>query len=122
MSRFLSFIICPAGLLYLFLLVTQFIEGLYLARGFEPPGLYRVLYPLAFLWLIGWFLQKDSSKHVFKGVCDLGFFLYLTWPLSLPYYLFRTRGIKALLMVLGFLAVYLGTYIIGVMICIIFSL
>lgn len=116
MSRFLSFITSPAGSLYLFLLVTHSIDGLYLARGVDAPGVYHLLSFLALVWLMGWWLQQDSRKHEFKWVYDMGFFLYVAWPIILPYYLFKTRGLKALLTILIFLAVYFGTYIIGVVI------
>jgi hypothetical protein len=122
MNRFLSFIASPAGLLYLFVLVTQFIFGLYGARGVDPPGSYRLLYALAFLWLFGWWLQQDSRQHRFKWVYDLGLFLYIAWPVIIPYYLFKTRGVKAFLTILTFLAVYVGTYIMGMMVYLIFKL
>ena len=116
MARFFSLIASPAGLLYLFLLLTQPINGLYDASQVEVPGLYRLLYVLGFIWVIGWWLQQDSRRHGFKWVYDLGLFLYIAWPIILPYYLFKTRGLKALLTILIFLAVYLGAYIIGVII------
>jgi hypothetical protein len=122
MRRFLSLIASPAGLLYLFLLVTHPIDGLYLARGVEAPGVYRLLSLLALIWLMGWWLQQDSREHRFKWVYDMGFFLYIAWPVILPYYLFKTRGLKALLTILIFLAVYFGTYIMGVVIYTVFAL
>jgi hypothetical protein len=121
MNRFLSFIASPAGLIYLFMLVAHPLEGLYLARGVEVPGLYSLMGRLTFFWLIGWWVLKDSRRHGFKLVYDMGFFLFIAWPLILPYYLFKTRGIKALLTILSFLAVYVGTYVMGVLAYAIFS-
>jgi hypothetical protein len=44
----------------------------------------------------------------------MGFFLSVAWPFLVPYYLFKTRGVKkAFLTILSFLAVYAGTYIMG---------
>jgi hypothetical protein len=116
MRRLLSLITSPAGLLYIFLLVTQPAFGLYTARGIEPPGLFRLLYSLCFLWIIGWWLQRDSRERGFSLVYDMGFFLLIAWPIIMPYYLFKTRGPKAFLTLLAFLAVYLGTYIMTVVI------
>ena len=120
MHRLLSLIASPAGLLYLFLLFTQPAFGLYTARGIEPPGLFEMLYSLCFLWIIGWWLQRDSRKRGFKLVYDMGFFLYIAWPIIMPYYLFKTRGPKAFLTLLIFLAVYAGTYIMTVIIYLVY--
>jgi hypothetical protein len=48
------------------------------------------------------------------SVYDLGFFLYLAWPIVMPYYLIKTRGAKGLLVMLGFVAAYVGAAIIGI--------
>ena len=45
-----------------------------------------------------------------------GLFLYIAWPFIMLYYLFKTRGIKGLLTILAFVVVYLGAYLIGVVI------
>lgn len=121
MSRFLSSVTSTAGLIYLFMLVAHAIEGFYLARGVEIPGLYTLIGRLTFFWLIGWWLLKDSRRHGFKWVYDIGFFLFVAWPLIMPYYLFKTRGIKALLTITIFLAVYVGAYMIGALAYAIFS-
>ena len=44
---------------------------------------------------------------------DMGLFLYVAWPLVLPYYLIKSRGAKGLLVILGFVAVYIGATFVG---------
>ncbi len=44
---------------------------------------------------------------------DMGLFLYVAWPLVLPYYLIKSRGAKGLLVITGFVAVYIGATLIG---------
>src|SRR5712691_5941935 len=108
MTKFFSQIISPTGLLWIFLVTAQIVSGIYLSRGIEPPGAYRLLHTIGFLWIIGWWLQKDSQKHGVKWVFDLGFFLTIAWPFIMPYYLLKTRSVSALLTILAFVGVYLG--------------
>lgn len=39
---------------------------------------------------------------------DLGLFLMIAWPILLPYHLFSTRGLKALLPILFYILVFLA--------------
>lgn len=113
MSQLLSQATSPTALLYTFLIITQFANGIYVARETQPPPAYTFLYPLAFLWIIGWWLLKDSRSRQVEWVFDMGLFLYIAWPFLMPYYLFKTRGLKALLTILIFVVVYLGAAILG---------
>jgi hypothetical protein len=114
MRRLLSQLSAPAILLYLYLVITQLIGGLYAARNAEPPGIYYLLYPIGFLWVIGWWLARDSRRRGVRWVFDMGLFLYVAWPFIMPYYLLKTRGVKGLLTILLFVAAYLGAYMAGV--------
>ena len=115
MSKLLSQIAAPTVLLYIFVVITQFVGGIYLASDAEPPGLFTLLYVVGFLWIIGWWLLSDSRKRGVRWVFDMGLFLYIAWPLILPVYLVKTRGVKGLLVILGFIGVYLGALVAGVM-------
>lgn len=122
MTKFRSQLTSPAALLCIFLVITQIISGIYLSRGIEPPPAYTLLHTLGFLWVIGWWLQKDSRKHGVKWVFDMGLFLYIAWPLIMPIYLFKMRGVKALLTILAFVGIYLGAYIIGAILNVLLTL
>lgn len=115
MSKFLSRLTSPTALLYIFLILTQIATGLYLASGLEPPAFFTLTYTLGFLWIIGWWLRTDSSKTGVRWVYDMGLFLYVAWPFVLPYYLIKSRGAKGLLVILGFVGVYIGATVIGMM-------
>lgn len=115
MSKLLSHITFPTLLLYVFVVITQFVNGIYLASEVEPPGAFTLLYLVGFFWIIGWWLVTDSRKRGFKWPFDLGLFLYIAWPLLMPYYLLKTRGAKGLLVILGFISVYVGALVAGVM-------
>ncbi|HEX7316167.1 MAG TPA: hypothetical protein VF297_19830 [Pyrinomonadaceae bacterium] len=104
----------PAALLYLFVITTQVVTGFYLAGGAQPPPAFTFLYPLALLWAVGWWLRDDSRKRGVAWVFDMGLFLYIAWPVFMPYYLLKTRGAKGLLSMLAFGAAYVVGFVAGV--------
>ena len=114
MTIVLSRILSPTTLLYSFVLITQFAEGVYLGRQIDPPAAFSLLRWAALLWIVGWWLRTDSRKRGGVAVYDLGFFLYIASPLVMPYYLVKTRGVKGLLVILGFIAAYVGATIVGI--------
>lgn len=106
----------PLILLVLCLLLMQIANGAYAAQGLEPSGSFVILCYLSILGLIGYWLDKDSRNYGVKWVYDLGFFLYFAWPFIVPYYLFKTRGIRAILTILIFVGIYLATYLVGLLV------
>jgi hypothetical protein len=116
MATVLSRMFSPAPLLYSFVVITQFAYGVYLGAQLEPPPAVTLLYWLGFLWAVGWWLRIDSRKRGVASVYDLGFFLYIAWPVVMPYYLVKTRGAKGFLVMLGFVAAYFGAAIVGMIV------
>ncbi|MFL6331719.1 MAG: hypothetical protein ACJ754_00075 [Pyrinomonadaceae bacterium] len=100
-------------MLYLYLITAQVITGAYLARGAELPPAFSLLYPLGLLWAVGWWLRRDSRLRGVGWVFDLGLFLYIAWPLFMPYYLLKTRGAKGFLAILAFAGAYVGALLAG---------
>lgn len=113
MSISLSRVASPTVLLYVFLVVAQVASGIYWAAQMEPPPSFTLLYAFGFLWVVGWWLRKDSRKQGVAWALDMGLFLYVAWPVIVPFYLVKTRGAKGLLVILGFVGAYLGALIAG---------
>ena len=113
MRKFLPQISSPTAWLYLYLIVVQFVAGVYLACEAELPPAFSLLYPLGFLWAVGWWLRRDSRLRGVLWVFDMGLFLYIAWPVVIPYYLLKTRGAKGLLVILAFISAYVGALIAG---------
>jgi hypothetical protein len=60
---------------------------------------------IAFLCLLCYWLDLDSRERRIMRVWDMGFFMSFAWPLIVPYYVFKTRGIKRTLLALLLLVV-----------------
>lgn len=112
----------PLIMLCVFLVIAQLINGLYFYRGVAPSNAFSLLYSVCFFLLIGWWLKEDNKTYRIKWVYDIGFFLYLAWMFIIPYYLFKTRGIKGFITILSFVGLLLGTYLIGVIVAMLLSL
>ncbi|MGO9272555.1 MAG: hypothetical protein ACLQOO_20370 [Terriglobia bacterium] len=105
-------IFTPA-LIYALATVAGFASGAYKAHGIEPSMAFRFLTYVGFLALMSYWVQKDSSRSAVWRVFDLGFFMYLLWPVIVPYYLIKTRGPKGLLPIIGFIGAYFVAGILG---------
>ncbi len=114
MANVLSRTLSPTVLLYSFVLITQFANGVYVGLQIEAPAAFALLHWAAQLWIIGWWLGTDSRKRGVLLVYDVGFFLCIAWPIVMPYYLVKTRGAKGLLVILGFIGAYAGAAIVGI--------
>ena len=114
MAIVLSRVLSPTVLLYSFVVITQFVNGLYVGQQIEAPGLYMLLRWGAQLWILGWWLRRDSGKRGVGWVYDMGLFLWIMWPLLMPYYLIKTRRAKGLLVILGFIGAYVGATVAGI--------
>lgn len=116
MTTLLSRILSPTVLLYSFVVITQLAHGIYLGQQLEPPGGFALLSWIGLLWIIGWWLRTDSRGRDVARVYDMGFFLFIAWPLVLPYHLVKTRGAKGLVAVVAFVAAYIGAAIVGMIV------
>lgn len=98
-----------------FLFFSQLINGFNDARN-SYSDISSFWYALAFYWALAWWFITDSHEYGAGwagGYMDMGMFLYVAWIFLIPYYLFKTRGWKALYTLLLFLGVSIGAYIVG---------
>jgi len=101
-------------LLYIFLITSQVVTGLYIAGGLEPPALFTLMYAAGLIWILGWWMRDDSKRRGMNWIFDMGFFLLLAWPIVLPYHLLKSRGMKGVLVIIGFAAIYLAAIVSGI--------
>jgi hypothetical protein len=102
-----------AALLYTLVGMGQAAVGFYSAVGAEGPPVFVTLYPLALLWAGGAWLRADGRARGVKWVLDMGLFLYIAWPFFMPYYLFKTRRARGLLVALAFVVFFAAASVAG---------
>lgn len=100
-----------AIVLLAFIVVSQAIKGFYAIYDMPLPGAFMLLSYLGLFWLIGDWFMKDSKKNNVDWAFDMGLFLYISWPIFIPFYLFKTRGFKkAITTTVSFIVLYFGVY------------
>jgi hypothetical protein len=98
-------------LLLAIIILLQTASGLYAVYDMSPPAAFSVIGYLGIFWLIGDWFTKDCKIRKIEWAFDMGSLLYLSWPIFIPYYLIKTKGlISALEICFGFIALYLGIY------------
>ena len=113
MINFLAKLLSPTALLYIYVAFTAIAQGAYFASGIEEPPGFTVIVPLGYLWIVGWWLMKDSRKRGVAWVYDMGLFLNIAWPFLMPYYLVKTRGAKGLLVIVAFVGAFIAAFGLG---------
>ncbi len=103
----------PAVFFLSFLFLANTIGGLYLGFSIQPSQAFRLVYFLIFWGALSWWFIGDSKDHGWVWLQSWGVFLYLAGWLVFPYYLFKTRGVKALLILLFLVGLYFGTQFFG---------
>jgi hypothetical protein len=78
---------------YITAAVCVFFAGAYTALGTSPPPFvllitYYATPVSAVLWL-----QRDARVHKVATVHDWGMFAFIAWPVMIPWYTIKTRGV-----------------------------
>lgn len=71
------------------------------------------LWGLVFLIVTIVWAMADSDINEFEKPFDFGFLMYIFWPVYLPYYLISTRGIEGIVLFFGFMGIWLGPWLAG---------
>jgi hypothetical protein len=103
-------------LLFGFLFLSNLVAGAYFGMRYphDAPNRNYLLFERAVIWLLlGLWLATDAKRLGIAWVNRIGPFVYLIWPILVPYYLWQTRRFKGILPVLAFAAVFLITTAIG---------
>jgi hypothetical protein len=112
-NSLLSRIFSPTVLLYAFVVITQIGRGIYIVIEGDSPAFLTFATALGFVWIVGWWMRRDSRRQGIAWVYDMGMFLYILWPFIMPYYLLKSRGVRGLLVILGFAVAYIGGLLVG---------
>lgn len=111
----------PTAFLYAYVVLTQVVGGVYQAADVQPPAALIILGPIGFFWAVATWLQHDATSRGLRWVLDLGLILYVAGVFVLPYYLIKTRGWRGIGVILGFAGIYLGSFILGILLFLLFG-
>lgn len=109
-NKLRSLFSAPVIALCLFVFFTNILNALYFAYGFQPSAIFEILSALGFWGILCWWLREDSKKFGVEWFLDIGFFLYIAWLIIIPYYLFKTRGLRAFTTILLFAGIFAAGY------------
>jgi hypothetical protein len=104
------------ALLTAFFLIANVGAALYAAAGQEPSGGFAFLIYGGFGVAVAWWIHADARRLGKREIVDQGWFTYIAWPLVLPYHLFKTRGSRGAVTLVGLVGLYLVTYAIGLVV------
>src|SRR5438094_10448142 len=81
--------------------------------GVQPSPLPTLFLTFAPLISVIFWVQSDARFHPLATIQDLGFFVYLLWPVVFPWYVIKTCGARAWGLVFLLLAVLVARVIVG---------
>lgn len=73
----------------------------------------QTLWGLAFIVLTIMWAYADSIPRKFHKPYEFGFLAYVLWPLAFPWYLLSSRGLEGLVLLFGFISIWLGPWMAG---------
>ena len=92
----------------LFCAVTAAVYG---ALDIEPSSLMVLFFWFGPVFAVILWIQSDAKKNSIGTVLDLGFLIYITWPVTIPWYVFKTRGRAGWRLLLAFFAVIISPHL-----------
>jgi hypothetical protein len=88
---------------YITATVCAFFAGAYAALGTDPPPLVSLVAYYATPVSVVLWLQRDARFHGVTTVHDWGMLAFITWPVMIPWYAIKTRGLGVGLPLAAFL-------------------
>ena len=105
-------------LMFGFAALAQMEAGVFYAHHLEMPWSSNHTQTFVYAILMTFWLDYDSRERKSWRVWDLGYFAFAAWPLVIPYYLIKTRGMKrASLLFLLAGATYVGSFLAPALVC-----
>lgn len=96
-----------------FLFLANTVAGFYGGFSIQRSEAFLFVYTLIFWAALSWWFLDDSKNQGWEWLQSWGIFLYAAGWLIIPYYLLKTRGIKALLIILLLVGFYFGSQTLG---------
>jgi hypothetical protein len=85
------------------------------ANAVSPrPLQFEALYIVGVQWALAWWVVADCRALGRPMSIDHGWFVFLAWPIAVPYHLIATRGARGLLIIAGFVGLFVATYVVAI--------
>lgn len=85
----------PLKPVYVTTVTSSALGAAYGFLGIEPSALPELFIRLASLVSVVLWVEDDARLRQFSSIQDWGMFVFLFWPLLVPWYVFKTRGTRA---------------------------
>ncbi|PTU32664.1 hypothetical protein [Stenotrophobium rhamnosiphilum] len=82
-------------------------------KGVEASDGLTVTWTFVFAALVACWARVDAATQKVHRTLDFSFYFLAIWPIALPYYLVKTRGIEGLVLFFGFSILYFSPFISG---------
>jgi hypothetical protein len=80
----------------------------------NPQGYGRnPIWTFCLIYIILWWFQSDRSDRGIQLPFDAGFIMAALWPIVLPLYLFKSRGVKAFRILFFVLGVFIMSFLLA---------
>ena len=90
-------------------------------QGREVSELTYVIWNFIFFISTVLWVKYDAQKNHFPRPFEFDFLVYLFWPVAFPWYLIKTRGIEGILLLSGFIALFLAPWVSGLIVYVYFA-
>lgn len=96
-------------------LSTIFTVGCLFAVPYSPrtPRTSEVLWGIEFRLILALWVSIDRQIRGFNVPFEFDGFVFFIWPFLVPYYLYRTRGGRGILIVTSIYVLYLTPYVVA---------
>ena len=101
------------AILLLFATGMSVIEVIAGIKGYEAETSTQLLWGITFFVLTICWVKEDAKIKNYQLPFDFGFLLYVLWPITFPWYLISTRGADGIILFMGFVLIYLGPWLNG---------
>ncbi len=79
----------------------------------RPMEKAETLWTLVFSLILAWWVYADRGARGFQLPFEFEFFVFIAWPVAVPYYLYRRRGGPGLFLGIGVWGLYMAPYVIS---------
>ena len=95
--------------------------GIYRALGLEPSAAFEFLYTAAFVCAVVWWLRAEAKSTPVARIYCQGVLVGVGWIFIIPYYLFKTRGVKGLIPLAALIFTFIASNVLAAIIYVLSS-